>query len=200
MQPNPENISSPGNRLASYFAVERKKAIAAACLVIVMGFMWFKLLTGKGEPSAAAASTVSYVQSGSGSAPAETVITYKEPPFVVGRNDRLVTDFFSPGDWQAFLSRGQGEQVNATTVTGQLTDDDTRGKTIRRIAEGMKLQIMEIGNEPQAFICDTLVKEGSTLSIVAGETTLDFKVLRITSRTVEVKCENITFELKLKEK
>ncbi len=81
-----------------------------------------------------------------------------------------------------------------------MTDDDVRRKTIRLIADGLKLQIMEIGTEPQAFVSDTLVKEGSTLTIAHGETAFEFAVIRVTRKTVDLKCEGMTFEIKLKEK
>jgi hypothetical protein len=199
MQQNPEHISSLGSRLASYLAVERKKAIVAACLIMVMGFMWIKLLTGKGEPAAAVAAD--YVQPLPGSAPVDSVIIYGEPPFVAGRNDTLARDFFSPGDWQAFLIKSSSQQSSFVAIgQTQIADDDIRSKTIRQIADGLKLQIMEIGTEPQAFVSDTLVKEGSTLTIAAGETAFDFKVLRVTRKSVELECDGMTFEIKLKEK
>jgi hypothetical protein len=163
-----------------------------------MSFMWIKLLTGKGEPTAAMAAADAGQMTSSSTG--ETTAIYKEPPFVAGRNDTLASDFFSPGSWQAFLTKSSSGQLE-TVAAGQIqTADDIRKKTIRKIADGLKLQIVEIGTEPQAFVSDTLVKEGRTLTIVAGETSFEFKVLRVTHKSVELECEGSTFEIKLREK
>jgi hypothetical protein len=199
MQQNPGNSGSFGNRLASYVAVERKKAIVAACLILIMGFMWIKLLTGKGQPTAAVADTADTTVAQVEARPAASNVTYTTLPLVAGRNDTLMNDFFSPGDWTAFFSSTGGQQSYSTTGSGQQSGNELRSQTIRQIAEGLKLQIMEIGTEPQAFLSVTLVKEGSTLTIVAGETSFNFKVLSISRKMVTVTCENMTFEVKLKE-
>jgi hypothetical protein len=198
MQQNPGNSGSFGNRLASYVVVERKKSIVAACLIIVMGFMWIKLLTGKGQPASATAATGDATVSQAQVKPAASSVTYTKLPWVAGRNDTLANDFFSPGDWRAFFSSDADRQNYSVTGDGQQAGDD-RSQTIRKIAEGLKLQIVEIGTVPQAFISDTLVKEGGTLTIVAGEASFNFNVLSITKNMVTVKCENMTFEVKLKE-
>jgi hypothetical protein len=198
MQSNSENTSGFGNRLASYLAVERKKAMVAGCLVLVMSFMWIKLLTGKGEPAMAAAA-IDNGQVTAVAPAAESVVSYKQPPIVAGRNDTVVRDYFSPGDWQAFLTKSSSEQSEVTGEHAGIIDDDIRGKTIRRIADGLKLQIMEIGTEPQAFVSDTLVKVGSRLTIAAGETAYEFKVLGVSRKSVQLECEGKVFDVKLKE-
>jgi hypothetical protein len=200
MQPNPGNNISSGSRLASHFAVERKKAILAACLIGVMGFMWIRLLTGKGEPASAAAATQVIATQPGETKPSDILVTYTEPPMVAGRNDMLSGDFFSPGDWQAFLTK-RSDSLTEAAASGQhqTRDEDVKSKKIRQIAEGLKLQIMEMGSEPQAFISDRLVKEGGKLTIVAGDAEYEFKVLRITRTTVELQCESTTFEMRIKE-
>jgi hypothetical protein len=200
MQQNPDNTANLGNRLASYVAVERRKVMVAVCLIIVMGIMWVKLLTGKGEPSAATAATIAALPQTETKA-AALRITYKELPIVKGRNDTVAVDFFSPGDWRAFLSKDASEQLSsAAGNTKGLTDEDARSQAVREIAAGLRLQVTQTGPEPQAFISDKLVREGSEFTIVAGESTFDFKVLRITRQMVELRCENKTFEVRLKDK
>jgi hypothetical protein len=200
MQQNPDNIANLGNRLASYVAVERRKVMVAVCLIVVMGIMWTKLLTGKGEPSSATAATNTAMPLAETKATALR-ITYKELPIVEGRNDTVAVDFFSPGDWRAFLSKDASEPLSsAAGSTKGSTGEDARSQAIREIAAGLRLQIMEIGSEPQAFISDNLVREGSELTIVAGESAFDFKVLRITRQMVELRCDDKTFEVRLKDK
>jgi hypothetical protein len=193
MDQNPENRISLGSRLASYVAVERKKAITATCLVLIMGTMWVRLLTGHGEPPAAGAATVPALLQTQDTAP-EISIAYKVLPFTAGRNDTLATDFFAPGDWTAFLSKDEQKPVVQTPA------EEPRAKAIREIAAGLKLQITEMGTEPQAFISDSLVREASTITIVSGDDSFEFKVLRITRRTVQLQCEDMTFEVRLKDK
>jgi hypothetical protein len=164
-----------------------------------MGFMWIKLLTGKGQPESAAAATGDTIVSQVEVKPAASSVTYTTLPWVAGRNDALTNDFFSPGDWRAFYSSDPDRQNYSAAGSKQQAGNELRSQTIRQIAEGLKLQIMEIGTEPQAFLSDTLVKKGSTLNIVAGETSFNFKVISITKKTVTVTCENMTFEVKLKE-
>jgi hypothetical protein len=198
MQQYPENSNTLGNRLASYVAAERKKVAIATCLIAIMGFMWVRLLTGKGEPAAASAATVgAALVQGDGKTP-EVSIVYVQPPFIEGRNDTLTVDCFSPGDWGAFLSKDDTERPEY--VGSQSPDRKVRDQAIRRIAESLRVQIMEIGTEPQAFVSDTLVKEGGTLDIATGDGDVTFKVLHIATQMVVLECEDMTFEIKLKDK
>jgi hypothetical protein len=199
MQTNPASNSNLGNRLASYLAVKRKKAAVAVCLIAVMCFMWARLLMGTGEPASAAAATKTDASRPAGKAVPAT-IAYVAPPFVAGRNDTLKTDFFSPGDWRAFLSRDCGDNQGQVLERGEESAaGESRAAAIRRAAETLRLQIIETGSRPQAFISDTLVTEGSTFVVPVAEEHLEFRVLRLMPDGVKIQCENMTFEIRLKE-
>jgi|GEM_PF-2988967 len=201
MQQDPENSSALGSRLTSYVAVERKKVIVAACLVTIMAIMWVRLLTGKGQPAAASAASAGAALRQLDEKALQVSVVYKEPPFIEGRNDALTGDCFSPGDWRAFLSKDSvGPQELVADYGQQSADQNVRNQMIRKIAEGLKLQIMEMGAEPQAFISDTLVKEGGKLTIAVGEASVEFQVLRITRSMVQLQCEGMQFEIKLNDR
>ncbi|HSV27436.1 MAG TPA: hypothetical protein VLH60_06040 [Sedimentisphaerales bacterium] len=197
MQQDSGNSISIGDRLASYLAVERKKVAAATCLICIMAFMWVRLLTRTGEPAGASAASSAVLPQSPEKAEAISIV-YTELPFVAGRNDALTVDCFSPGDWRTFFSQDRFGAMEHQS--GESASGPARSRMIQRIAEGLKLQIVGIGSEPQAFISERLVREGSELNIATGDGEVIFRVLRITSRSVELECEGMTFEIKLDEK
>lgn len=168
--------------LMGRLTAQKRKATMAVCLVLVMVFMWVKVLT----PSAPDSATAVVVGDAAGQSEAKLGITYVELPVVKGRNDTLTRDFFAPG--KGFLQTDAVVDVVAGEATEELT---------RRIVEKLKLEAIVFGENPQAFINDELVSEGDKLLVKAGATEYEFVVVKIGQSTVFIRCGETEIALKL---
>ncbi len=168
--------------LMDRLTAQKKKTGITVCLVLVMAFMWVKVLTTNAPDSATAA----VVDDAAGQSESQLKITYVELPVVEGRNDTLVRDFFTVG--KGFLRAGAVVDVVA---------DGGSEKMTRRIAEKLKLEAIEFGENPQAFINDELVSEGDKLSVREEATEYEFTVVKIEQSTVFMRCGEAEITLKL---
>lgn len=168
--------------LMSWLTAQKKRTAIAACMVLVMAFMWVKVLTPNVPDSAAAA----VVDDAVGRSESQLKITYVELPVVEGRNDTLVRDFFTVG--KGFLQTGAVVDV----IAGGGSE-----KVIRRIAEKLKLEAIVFGENPQAFINDELVSEGDKLLVREETTEYELTVVKIEQSTVFMRCGEAKITLKL---
>jgi len=168
--------------LMSWLTAQKKRTAIAACMVLVMAFMWVKVLTPNVPDSAAAA----VVDDAVGRSESQLKITYVELPVVEGRNDTLVRDFFTVG--KGFLQAGAVVDV----IAGGGSE-----KVIRRIAEKLKLEAIVFGENPQAFINDELVSEGDKLLVREETTEYELTVVKIEQSTVFMRCGEAKITLKL---
>ena len=174
------------NGIVGQLVAEKKKVVIAVCLVSLMAFMWIKVLTKK-SPQGAGASVITDVMAGLGeSKDLEFKISMVELPVVKGRNDVLTRDFFSAdsGGLDSFgkvniISGGRDEEV------------------VKKIAQRIKLEAILANENPQAFINDTLLSVGDTLSIKEGDEKYECEVISIEKSTVVVKCLEAEIVLKL---
>jgi len=107
MRQNLQNNSSGAGRAFSQFAVDKKKAVFALCLIAIMAFMWVRVLTKKSPQSAAAASIAEEMKLAGQSNQESLKVSFIELPEVEGRNNVLARDFFTVGNWQRFLREGK---------------------------------------------------------------------------------------------
>jgi hypothetical protein len=185
-----ENSGSPrsaagGVGFMSRLIAQKKKTTMAACLVLVMVFMWVKVLT----PSAPDSATAAVVGDAVGQSESQLRITYVELPVVKGRNDTLVRDFFAVG--KGFLRAGVrrgGVNVVVDGASEELT---------RRIVEKLELEAIVFGENPQAFINDELLSEGDKLLVKEGATEYEFVVVKIGQSIVFIRCGEAEITLRL---
>jgi hypothetical protein len=168
--------------LVDRLAAQKKKTAIAACLVLVMVFMWIKVLT----PSAPDSATAAVVGGAVGQPESQLRVTYVELPVVKGRNDTLARDFFALG--RGFLRAGTAVDVVVGGASEELT---------RRIVEKLKLEAIVFGENPQAFINDELVSEGDKLLVKEGATEYEFVVVKIGQSTVFIRCGEAEITLRL---
>ncbi|MFA5422582.1 MAG: hypothetical protein WC374_01830 [Phycisphaerae bacterium] len=181
METNNSKTSSSLNRLKAYLAAEKKKTALAAALIIFMIFLWIRVFNSKG-PNAVKANPVTQQANANINNEKENKIEFIKLPRVEGRHDVLARDFF----------RMDGQFSGGARVVS--TDSSTNG--VREVAEGLRLDAISMGTQPEAFINDRLVKVGDVIT-VEGSKLYQCKVVSISESSVILKFEETEIELKL---
>ena len=172
-------------------AVEKKKGITAICLIMVMGFMWSRVLVNK-KVQSADASIVTGETAETGSKEG-LKISFVEPPSVKGRNDVLTRDSFAVDNWTDFV-RTQGGGYGSDGKRNITSNDN---EAVGGIAEKMKLEVIEVDKIPRAFINGRLLSEGDKFLVEYGDGNCECKVIKIERNTVIVKCGESEVRLNL---
>ena len=178
-------------------AAERKKAVAASCLIVVMAIMWVRVLT-KQAPEAAEAAVLTEQLSEEGPLNQELNVLFIELPQVAGRNDVITRDFFASDGWRHFGSeKGRNlaviEEVNIVSKNGN-------EEVIRKVAEKLKLEaIVVLSKNPRAFINNKVISVGDKVLIRDGVDTYECEVIKIDieENKVVIKCREAEVTLKL---
>ncbi len=180
-------------KLLDHLAVNGKKTVLALALLVFMGFLWIRVLTGQKPGSAVAAR---------GSGPAahtqpETAnnLQFVELPKLPGRNDSIYGDFFTIQDRALFRPNGAPDTGTETEV--HATSSNRAQEVIQRVAQRLKLTAVSLSENPQAFINDRLLRVGDRLTLREGAKVIEFEVLRIYENSVLVGCEDTQLTLKL---
>ncbi len=189
MRQNFTNKNGKAGSIMGRFAAQKKKSFVAVALVVVMVFMWVRLLRNKSPRSAQAAVLPSSRSSQTRQAASDSKVSFIRLPFIAGRHDVLSRDFFQM-DSAMFGSR---EQVNVLS-------SGSGGGNVRRIAEMLKLDAIVTGDEPEAFINDKLLKVGDKIIVPDGVKKYECEVAVIEENLVIVKVEETEVELRLKDK
>ena len=184
MKQNVRNDGKGASRLFSRLAAEKKKSVVALCLIVLMGFMWVRVLMKKTPESAEAAVGQEEVKPNT----SELKISFIELPKVAGRNDVLTRDFFAANGWQDFI-----DGKNEVSVVSK--DDDE--EIVKRIVEKLKLEAIVLGKNPRALINDKLLSVGDKLLVVDGADTYECEVVGIEEKTVSIRCLEAERTLKL---
>ena len=193
-----QNINSSGsapNKLLSQLAAEKKKIVIASCLIAVMAFMWVRVLSGKTPQSAKAALKAQEAMSGTSAPNSELKISFIELPNVKGRNDVLTKDFFTMDDWKEFFRDGEGKRAGGDKEVDFISGSGSE-EIIRRVVKKLRLEAIELGENPQAFINDKLLSVGDKLSIADGVNTYECEVTGIERNKVCVRCGEAEMTLK----
>jgi len=186
MKENSKNNNGLG-KLVNKLAAEKKKSVIALSLIAIMAFMWIKALSGKAPQAGEAALLANAVAAVSEQkAEPELKVFFVELPNVKGRNDMLTRDFFVAG------SQGFGiEEVNVASGGSE--------EKVRRIAGQLKLEAIDSGKNPQAFINDVLLKAGDKLSVKDGKSVYECEVVRIEREAVLIRCGDSEITLKIEQ-
>jgi hypothetical protein len=176
---------------------EKKKAVAASCLIVVMAIMWIKVLTNKGPEAAKAAITAEQLISEDTSAQ-ELNVSFIKLPQVPGRNDVITRDFFASYDWRHF--KGNKKRNLAVIEEVNVVSKDGNEEVIRKVAEKLKLEaIVVLSNKPRAFINNKVISMGEKVLIRDGIETYECEVIEIKENVVVIKCGEAEVTLKLTE-
>ena len=174
---------------------EKKKSVAALCLISVMAFMWIRVLTGK-TPQGAEGAPATDPPSTENAPSEEYKVSFVELPKVAGRNDVIVRDFFASNGWQHFVDRqgrkpGDIEEVSIVSKNGN-------EEVIRRVAEKLKLEATIVGGIPRALINGEPRNVGDKIPISDGANTYECEVIEIRDKAVVIKCREAEIRLSIK--
>jgi hypothetical protein len=176
-------------------AAEKKKAVAASCLVVVMAIMWIRVLTNKGPETAEAVLTAEQLNVEDTSAE-KLNVSYTKLPQVAGRNDVITRDFFTSNDWRYF--KGEKEQNLAVIEEVNIISKNGNEEVIRKVAEKLKLEaIVVLSSKPRAFINNMVMSIGGKVLIRDGIDTYECEVIDIKENVVVIKCREAEVTLKL---
>jgi len=188
------NIAGLFHRLIGYFAVEKKKAVLAFCLITLMIFMWVRVFNNNKTPQNA--DTLLAPQSAVGAGLTQSSnVSFIELPRIKGRNDLLARDLFTVENWQDFLNNR--ERQDAVNVRDTDIGPGGSNQISRRIAEKLKLEVIDFGKKPQAFINNKLLSTSDKLTIGDGAKLYECEVVKIEKDMVLMKCGEIEIKLKL---
>lgn len=189
MKQNVKSGSKEANRIVGRLAAEKKKTVAALCLIALMVFMWARVLGKKTPATTQAAPRQKNVDRDTTGTKSQLKISFIELPKVPGRNDELTRDFFAADGWRDFIG-GDNKEVNVIL-------NDGNSEVARRIAEKLKLEAIGMGESPQAFINDKLLSVGDKLVVRNEVDEYECEVVGIDEETVFIRCLDIEITLKL---
>ena len=181
--------------LLSQLAAEKKKAVTALCLILVMAFMWIRVLTNKTPQASQASLTVD--QSGLESQEQQKLnVSFIELPQRAGRNDVINRDFFTSKGWRQF---GSGKERNLAVIEEvNVVSQNGNEEVFKKVAEKLNLEaIVVLGNKPRACINNKVVAVGDIVPIRDGSDTYECEVIEIKENTVVIKCRDAEVTLKL---
>ncbi len=193
MRRNLKNNAQLAGRLAGRFAAEKKKMVIALGLITLMVFMWVRVLGEKG-PRGAEASFMGQMAN-TGKPVSQLKISFIELPDIKGRHDFLTRDFSVVESWRDFIdgpseSSTRDEEVNVVTKKGL-------EEVAKLVAENLKLEVIEFGSVPQAFISGKILTKGDKLEVSDGVKKYQCEVLKIEKNAVYLRCGSTEVELKL---
>jgi hypothetical protein len=195
-QNNPNGLS----RLIGYLAAEKNKAIAAFCLISIMGFMWIRVLTGNKNTAEAQFDFTQEQTMMANQSQLNSNIDFIEIPSVKGRHNILIRDFFSKDQWETFIANNPGGYSsggNVSMTVGDVGEKHVDKETILLVAKLLKLTVIELGEPPHAFINDVLLSEGEKLQVKHEGNSYEFTVVSISGNEVLLTCQGVSIEIKL---
>ncbi len=174
------------NKVIKQLTADKKKSITAICLIVVMAFMWIKMLAGK-KPNAAKAE-ISQTKTVEDQPDTELKMSFIELPNIKGRNDVLARDFFR------FSEKDLSASNEIRVVSEQ---NGKREEVVRRVTERLRLEAIGFGQKPQAFINDKLLSIGDKLFIKDGANKYECEIVEIKENNVLIRYGKSLITLKL---
>ena len=177
--------------LLGRLGADKKKSVTALGLIGVMVFMWIKVLTSGGPSGAEAALSVE--QPSAEQSQQQMSISYVEMPQVEGRNDKLSRDFFAVDHWQKFIGNRRQAAAGGVDVVSQEGSE----RLAKVVGGKLKLQAIELGRRPLAFINDKLLAVGDKMVVSDGIEKYECEVAEIEGSKVLIRCGKAEIVLKL---
>ena len=192
MMQNIVNNNIKTNKLFVRLTAEKKKALLAFSLIMLMAFMWIRVLGNKTPKAAEAALPEQQKNSDELS---QIKISFIELPKVLGRNDVITKDFFDSNKWYGFINENVGNLTGYEEVS--VVSKNRNNKIIRSIQGKVKLEAIELGEKPSAFINGELMLVGDKLQIKDGIDVYECEIVRIEENMVFLRCAEVEIELRL---
>lgn len=195
MKQNVANNSSRTNKLFTRLAVEKKKAVLAFSLIMVMAFMWVRVLSKK-TPNAAEAALTTQQEKLDERENSRLKLSFVELPKVPGRNDVITIDFFDSNGWQGFMKDEDGRSLTGREEVSVVSKDGSE-EVLIKIAGKLKLEAIELSDMPCAFINSKLLLVGDKLHLKDGVNAYECEVVRIEENVVLLRCAEVEVKLRL---
>ena len=192
MMQNIVNNNIKTNKLFVRLTAEKKKALLAFSLIMLMAFMWIRVLGNKTPKAAEAALPEQQKNSDELS---QIKISFIELPKVLGRNDVITRDYFDSNKWYGFINENVGNLTGYEEVS--VVSKNRNNKIIRSIQGKVKLEAIELGEKPSAFINGELMLVGDKLQIKDGIDVYECEIVRIEENMVFLRCAEVEIELRL---
>ena len=174
--------------LLAMLALQKKKSITAACLLIIMSLLWVRIFASK-SPREASAGEGQIIPNENSALTVENIqkdetINLIELPKIEGRNDRLSRDFFT-------VKGGLLSQFNAG---GNINE-----RIIKKIESRLVLDLIITGADPQAFINNKLYEIGDRIDISDGNQTYNCMIENIHQTEVLIDYSGVKIKLVLED-
>jgi hypothetical protein len=189
-----EKINKGANIVMHIFVAEKKKSVFALCLISLMLFMWIRILMDKGPKGADAAVMQPMLDSESSEPILE--VSFIELPRVEGRHEALARDVFSWNEWQG--NKGRKNEIRHEDQVNVVSEEGKEG-VIRRVANKLHLEAIELGEKPSIFLNDEFLSKGEKLRIKDGDQMYECEVISIEQEVVVIRCGQSQIRLKLAE-
>lgn len=196
MKPNVANNSTRTNKLfTARLLAEKKKTVLAVSLIMVMAFMWVRVISKK-PPKAAEATVTTQQNKLDERANSQLKISFIELPKVPGRNDVITRDFFDSKGWKEFIKDKDGKSLSGREEVSVVSKNSSEELLIK-IAGKLKLEAIELGGKPCAFINGKLLLVGDKLHLKDGVNEYECEVVRIEENMVLLRCAEVEIKLRL---
>jgi hypothetical protein len=193
MRPHVRNNMNWGRQFWGRLMADRKKAVTTGCLVIVMLFLWIRVLT-KNTPEVAKATAATETSGAPSPSNPDLNVSFVALPKVAGRDDVITRDFFACDGWRRFTAGGRKfadiEEVNMLSQNGS-------EEAIKKVAEKLRLEAIVLSNNPRAFINNRVRSVGDRMLVEDGNEKCECEVVAIRENTVVIKCREAEITLKL---
>jgi len=201
MKPQTAKNTGKVNSIAARFAMQKRKAIVAACLIGLMIFMWVRVFTKSSSASRTHTSSTAHAGVLNDQSKQQIKIRYVELPVIKGRNDDLRRDFFALKEWEQFIKDdADGGNLSRIEQVNVIAGDDEQGrrrKDILRLVKELTLDAIALGRIPVAFINDTIVSVGGKLHLKEKNKLYELDVIEINENEVVLRYEDVRIELKM---
>jgi hypothetical protein len=191
---NKEKINEGANRVIHLLTAEKKKSVFALCLISLMVFMWIRVLLGNGLEGVEAAVLPQMLNTETSASSLE--VSFVELPRVKDRQDVLVRDIFSWNQRQGM--RGYEKEIRHKEQVDVVSEEGKEG-VIRRIANQLQLEAIELGKKPRIFLNNEFMSMGEKLSLKDGEKIYECEVILIQRDVVVIQCGQSQIRLRLTE-
>ena len=186
------NVQKTG---AGKMTAEKKKAVIALALILIMASLWVKNVMKKNSIRDAQALLMAQQNT---EVPKEPKFSYARLPQIQGRHDVLTRNVFVLNRWKGF--RREGDLGNDYWTAQALTNGQGQGlNSIERVVKEMSLGAIVLGAEPRAFIEGKMVSAGQKFTFKYNHQPYEFKVLKIYNDKVELECEGTIVVKKIKQ-
>ena len=190
---NKNNTSSIINQLVA----EKKKVAMALGLVILMTIMWVRVLSKDGPYSANASANVP----GANAEKPKNIdneMCFVELPIVAGRNDVLMKNVFEVKNWQSFMT---GSNLDLNEINkNESTLDNIENSKIEMLSKNLRLDAIELGSDPKAFISGQLLSVGDEFVLRIAENIFQCRIKEVTENLVVVNFDGTDISLRLTQK